>query len=86
MQMRGAPVCGMPVAIGAGRDMALGVALIPDVHVALHALSPFCAVSVKYLDLCRPCDRQECIPCTCPNKLACHQPVARVMSEACVLS
>lgn len=58
------PVSGVPVAVGAGRDVALGVALIPDVHVALEALPALGAVSVEHLDLGCPGDRQELIPCT----------------------
>ena len=57
------PVCGVPVAVGAGRHMALGVLLVSDVHVTLHALSALCAIPVKHLDLRCPCHRQEGISC-----------------------
>ena len=60
----GMPVHGVPVAVGTGRDMALGVLLIPDVHITLQALPALGAISVKHLDLGCPGDSQERIPCT----------------------
>ncbi len=45
------PVSGVPVAVGTGRDMALGVALISDVHVALETLPALGAIPVEHLDL-----------------------------------
>ena len=57
-------VCGVPLGMGAGTDVSLGVPQVPNVHVTRQADPALFAVSVIHLDLGRAGGNQACIPCT----------------------
>lgn len=45
------PVCGVPLCVCAGTDVALGVSEVPDVHVSSHADASLLAITIIHLDL-----------------------------------
>ncbi len=55
---------GVPLGMGAGADVSLGVPQVPNVHVTRQADPALFAVSVIHLDLGRAGGNQECVPCT----------------------
>lgn len=57
-------ICGVPLGMGAGTDVSLGVSQVPNVHVTSQADSALFTIPVIHLDLGRACGNQECIPCT----------------------
>ncbi len=57
-------VYGMPLGMGAGTDVSLGVPQVPNVHVTRQADPTLFAVAVIHLDLGRACGNQKCVPCT----------------------
>lgn len=47
----GVSVCGVPLCVCAGTDVALGVSEVPDVHVPSHADASLLAITIIHLDL-----------------------------------
>ena len=63
------PVRGMPLPAGAPRNVALGVFLVADVHVAAHKLAQLLALAVVDLGLGTARDSQERLAAWAPAQL-----------------
>ncbi len=57
-------VCGVPLGMGAGTDVSLGIPQVPNVHVTRQADPTLFTIPVIHLDLGRAGGNQECIACT----------------------
>ena len=61
----GVPVCGVPLCVRAGTDVAFCVPEVPDVHVTGDADAPLFAISIIHLDLGGAgCDQKGITCCT----------------------
>ena len=59
----GVSICGVPLCVCAGTDVAFCVSEVPDVHVTSHADAPLLAIAIIHFDLRGPSCYQKGITC-----------------------